>query len=155
MSKGVWARQFLMLWIPVAAISPFCWGTDPIQGSVPAPGPGLYMKVQLAGPVRISKLKPGDSVSGSLARDAYSADRKLYPAGTAVRLTVDHLEKRARSRNDHWPWAVHVFTPRKENYPVFRKATVNAGQLEVSLDVALVSISRMREVQAKSKKDNK
>lgn len=54
---------------------------------------GLYIKVRLSNPVKLSKLKPGDVVEGRLSSDVYSADHKLFPSGSAVRLTVDHLEK--------------------------------------------------------------
>jgi len=118
---------------------------------------GLYLKVRLSTPVKMSKLKPADVVEGTLSRDVYSADRKLFPAGSRVRLTVDHLEKRRRAPNDHWPWVIKVFTPRHETYPVFRTATVAQTAGESSLQVSLISMSRMREVhpQAKSQKKGK
>ena len=112
---------------------------------------GLYLKVQLASALKIATLKSGDVVEGSLRRDVYSGDRKLFPAGSRVRLTVDHLEKRARARNDHWPWVVNVFTPRHESFPVFKTATVALPEGESSLQVSLLSTSRMREVYAKGK----
>ena len=114
---------------------------------------GLYVKVQLSDRLKISKLNPGDIVEGSLARDVYSADRKLFPAGSRVRLAVDHLEKRRRARNDHWPWVVNAFTPRHENYPVFKTATVLLSGNESSLHVSLIAVTRMREVHAQEKKD--
>ena len=46
----------------------------------------LYVKVQLDKSVKLSKLKPGDVVEGKLARDVYSSDRELFPAGSPVRL---------------------------------------------------------------------
>ncbi len=113
----------------------------------------LYLKVKLAYPVRMAKLKPGDMVEGSLWRDVYSADRKVFPAGSSVRLTVDHLEKRRRPRNDHWPWVVSAFTPRHENYPVFKTATVAQAEGESALQVSMISVSRLREVHAQAKKD--
>ena len=96
----------------------------------PAPGAGfasssLYVKVQLNNPLKLSKLKPGEVVEGTLARDVYSSDRELFPRGSRVRLAVDHKEKRRRTPNDHWPWVVKVFTPRHEQYPVFKMATVS------------------------------
>src|SRR5450631_324552 len=114
---------------------------------------GLYIKVHLSNPVRMSKLKSGDVVQGSLTGDVYSADRKLFPSGSAVRLTVDHLEKRKRTPNDHWPWVVNAFTPRHENYPVFKNATVAQDQGETSVQVSMISSTRMREVHAKAKKN--
>src|ERR1019366_5385351 len=119
----------------------------------PAADPGLYLKVLLSRPVRISKLKPGDVVEGSLSSDVYATNHKLSAAGSTVRLTVDHLEKRKRTPNDHWPWVVQAFTPRKENYPVFKAAAVEQDNATRSLQVSLISVSRMREVHATARKD--
>ena len=119
----------------------------------PAADPGLYLKVLLSRPVRISKLKPGDVVEGSLSSDVYATNHKLFAAGSTVRLTVDHLEKRKRTPNDHWPWVVQAFTPRKENYPVFKAAAVEQDNATRSLQVSLISVSRMREVHATARKD--
>jgi hypothetical protein len=63
------------------------------------------------------------------------------------------MEKRKRLPNDHWPWVVQVFTPRKENYPVFKNATILQASDESSLNVSLVSVSRMHDVHPKAKKD--
>jgi hypothetical protein len=112
----------------------------------------LYVKVQLDRPLKLSKLKPEDTVEGTLARDVYSSDRELFPAGSRVRLAVDHMEKRRRTADDHWPWVVKAFTPRHEQYPVFKTATVSGANGESALQVSLISISRKREVQAQAKK---
>jgi hypothetical protein len=128
-----------------------CVGADEPSTPSVAPGGGLYVKVLLAHAVKMSKLKPGDLVEGRLSRDVYSADRKLFDAGRQVRLTVDHLERRRRTPNDHWPWVVKVFTPRHENYPVFKTATVAEAKGDRSLQVSLISVSRMRDVHAKAK----
>jgi hypothetical protein len=117
-----------------------------------SPGSGLYIKVQLDNGLKLSKLKPGDVVEGKLARDVYSSDREVFTAGSHMRLPVDHLEKRKRIPNDHWPGVVKLFTPRHENYPVFKTATIPAANGESSLQVSLISISRMREVHAQAKK---
>lgn len=113
---------------------------------------GLYLKVTLANMVKTSKLKPGDVVEGALARDVYSAVHKEFSAGTRVKLTVDHLERRSRARSDHWPWVVNAFTPKHETYPVFGEATIADGLSEKKLSVSLISVSRMREVHAQAKK---
>jgi hypothetical protein len=124
---------------------------EPAQSAASASS-SLYVKVQLNSPIKLSKLKPGDVVEGTLARDVYSSDRELFPAGSRVRLAVDHMEKRRRTPNDHWPWVVKAFTPRHEQYPVFKMATVSAASGESALQVSLISISRMREVHAQTKK---
>ncbi len=58
---------------------------------------GLYVKVQLAHSTKMSKLRPGDVVEGSLSRDVYAADRKLFSSGSRVRLIVDRTESRKRA----------------------------------------------------------
>ena len=98
---------------------------------------GLYVKVKLKSPLKVSKLKPGDVIEGSLARDVYSSDRELFSAGSQVRLTVDRLEKRRRIPNDHWPGVIKLFTPRHENYPVFKTATVTEANGDSTLQVSL------------------
>jgi hypothetical protein len=157
MPKGAsWTKPVALILLAggLASCPTWCSAADDAAArarTATAADPGLYVKVRLSNPVRTSKLKPGDGVEGTLSRDVYSADRKLFPSGSGVRLTVDHLEKRKRIPNDHWPWVVKVFTPRRENYPVFKNATVAQGNSETRLQVSLVSISRMREVHAKAK----
>jgi hypothetical protein len=128
-----------------------CCAWDETTGAASATS-GVYVKVQLDGPLKLSKLKPGDVVEGNLARDVYSSDRELFPAGSHVRLAVDHLEKRRRTPDDHWPWVVKAFTPRHEKYPVFKMATISGAGGETALQVSLISISRKREVHAQVKK---
>jgi hypothetical protein len=112
----------------------------------------LYVKVQLNNPLKLSKLQPGAVVEGKLARDVYSSDRELFPAGSRVSLAVDHLEKRRKAPDDHWPWVVKTFTPRHEKYPVFKTATVSLASGDSMLQVSLISVSRKREVHAQAKK---
>jgi hypothetical protein len=128
-------------------------GDLPTQPPQLAADSGLYIKVRLTNPVKSSKLKPGDVVEGTLARDVYSASHKVLSAGDHVRLTVDHLERRRRARNDHWPWVVNAFTPRHETYPIFTQASVVEGASEVGLRVSLISLSRTREVHAQARKN--
>jgi hypothetical protein len=139
------------------AVTPFwCLAANAQSTAAPvqaAPDSGLYIKVRLSNPVKMSKLKSGDVVQGNLTGDVYSTDRKLFSSGSAVRLTVDHLEKRKRTPNDHWPWVVNAFTPRHELYPVFKNATVVQDQVETAIQVSMISSSRMREVHAKAKKN--
>jgi hypothetical protein len=139
----------------VAAGSIVCSAADePAGAQNPTPAPSsLYLKVQLNHPLKLSKLKPGDVVEGNLARDVYSSDRELFTTGSQVHLIVDHMEKRRRAADDHWPWVVKLFTPRHEAYPVFKTATVAGAGGESALQVSLVSISRKREVHAQAKKD--
>ncbi len=139
----------------VAACSVACSAADEPAARAKEPASansGLYVKVQLNNPVKLSKLKPGEVLEGKLARDVYSSDREVFTAGSAVRLTVDHLEKRPRVPDDHWPGVVKLFTPRHQNYPVFKTATVLAASGESALQVTVISISRRRDVHAQAKK---
>lgn len=86
--------------------------------------PDLFLKVELTDTIKTSKLHPGDVIAGTVSRDVYSAEQKLIPAGSPVHLIVEKLEKRRRPRNDHWPWVVQAFTPRHENFPIIKSATV-------------------------------
>ncbi|HLZ43252.1 MAG TPA: hypothetical protein VKQ11_19955 [Candidatus Sulfotelmatobacter sp.] len=150
--SAVWVRW---LALGLIAAAPFCCA-DESSNKAPVSNvndSGLYLKVQLGRPIKFSKLKPGEIVEGTLSRDVYSADRKLFSAGSSVRLRVDHLEKRKRAPNDHWPWVVKAFAPRHENYPVFREATVAQGITEKALNVSVISMGRMRDVYAASKKN--
>jgi hypothetical protein len=113
----------------------------------------LYVKVQLKGSLKIKGLKAGDNVEGTLFQAVYSGAREVMPAGCPVRLTVDHFEKRRRTRNDHWPWVVQVFTPRHENYPVFRSASVTLPDgKELPLEVSFLSIANERQVLPRARK---
>lgn len=125
---------------------------DKLAASAASTDSGLYVKVQLDQPLKLSKLQPGDVVQGKLSRDVYSAGRALFPAENRVRLTVDHMEKRRRAPDDHWPWVVKAFTPRYEKYPVFKTATISGAGGESVLQVSLVSVSRRREVHAQAKR---
>jgi hypothetical protein len=139
----------------VAAGSVICSAADEPAARAKDPASansGLYVKVQLNKPVKLSKLKPGEVLEGKLARDVYSSDREVFAAGSAVHLTVDHLEKRRRVSDDHWPGVVKLFTPRHQNYPVFKTATVLAASGESALQVTVISISRRRDVHAQPKK---
>lgn len=114
---------------------------------------GLYLKVRLDSPMKVSKLKPGDQVSGKLVQDVYWRSTDVFPASSAVRLTVDRLERRRRAPNDHWPWEIKVFTPRHERWPVFHVASVTtADGTQVPLEVSMVSANREVEIEPKAKK---
>lgn len=109
----------------------------------------LFLKVEIANTVKTSKLRPGDVISGVVSRDVYSGEQKLVPAGTSIHLTVDKLEKRRRQRNDHWPWVIQAFTPRHENFPIIRSATVTMPDgSAMPFDVAWFDLHRERSVSA-------
>lgn len=124
--------------------------------ATPTASAELYMKVQLKTARKLKTLKTGDNVEGTLSEAVYSGAREVLPAGCQVQLTVNHFEKRKREKNDHWPWVVNAFTPRHENYPIFRsaKATLPDGK-EVSLQVAFLTIAAEHQVNPKRPKTAK
>jgi hypothetical protein len=116
----------------------------------------VYVKVQLPNTAKVSHLKTGDVIEGKLLQDVYSGNHELFPAGCAVHLTVDKLGRRRRVPNDHWPWVVKAFTPRHENYPTFRSATVTLPDgRQVPLRVSLIFINREMEIHARAKTKTK
>lgn len=109
----------------------------------------LYVKVQLDNSVKLSSLKPGSVVEGNLTRDVYSPDRKLFRAGSHVRLTVDQLQRKRRTPNNRWPWVVQMFTPRHENFPLFHEASVSDLDGSQSLlSVSLLSAERVADIKS-------
>jgi len=121
----------------------------------PANVSNLYLKVRLDSAVKVSKLRPGDEVSGKLFQDVYQGGIDVFPASSAVRLTVDRLERRRRAPNDHWPWVIKVSTPRHENWPVFRTGSVvDRSGRQVPLDVSIISVNKEVEIVPKSKKNS-
>lgn len=110
---------------------------------------GLYLEVQLPRPVKVSALRPGDTLTGKLYRDVYSEDREVFPAGSTVHLLVGKLERRKREPNDHWPGVIRLFEPRHENYPTLQSASVSLPSgPDVPLQVSLILITRPVEVRA-------
>jgi hypothetical protein len=113
----------------------------------------LYLKIRLDSPLKVSKLKPGDEVSGKLVQDVYWGTTDVFPASSAVRLIVDRLERRRRPPNDHWPWVIKAFTPRHELWPVFHIASAtSADGTRVPLEVSLISANKEVEIEPKPKK---
>jgi hypothetical protein len=158
--KGIGFSNTIGVILAAAMVSASVGGCVAQAAKTSAEGPqlsnsSLYLKVQLDHPLKVSKLKPGDIVEGKLARDVYSSDREAFSAGAPVRMTVDHLEKRRRPADDHWPWVVKAFTPRHQNYPVFTRANISAESGESELQVSVLSISRKRDVQAQARKNKK
>lgn len=156
MSRDVWCRRFLLALLLAGTVqsSFVCEAAD--GSAAPVPDSALYLKVRLSSPAKFSHMKPGDVVKGSLARDLYSGDQKMSSAGSGVELTVDHLEKKRRPANDHWPWIVQVFTPRQMTYPVFNMARIaQPGKESYPLQVSLLSAAQMKELRAhKNRKDS-
>ncbi len=129
--------------------------TNPADPASPTDPSALYLKVRVNSPLKFSKLKPGDQVSGNLLQDVYQGGIDLFPASTSVSLTVDRLERRRRAPNDHWPWVIKAFSPRHERWPVFHVASVTkADGTQVPLEVSLISANREVEIAPKRKRQS-
>jgi len=112
----------------------------------------LIAETQLDTPIRLSRLKPGSILQGSLTRDVYSGERQLFPAGSRVRLKVGKLQRRRRERNDHWPWVVQVFARRHESFPSFESAEISLPHgASIPVHVSLLSALHATEVRAYTK----
>src|SRR5260370_20010106 len=75
----------------------------PLQHSTSA-NSSLYLKVELDKTLKLSKLRPGDMIEAKLARDVYSSDRELFPAGSRGRPTVDHPARGRQTFDEHPPF---------------------------------------------------
>ncbi|MGC2475866.1 MAG: hypothetical protein WA485_16110 [Candidatus Sulfotelmatobacter sp.] len=116
----------------------------------------LFVKVQLDNSVKLSALKPGDSVEGKLARDVYSPASKVFAAGSEVRLTVNQVERKRRIPSARWPWVAKLFMPRHQNFPMFKDASISMPDGSQSLvQASLLSANRMKEVSAVSGRSRK
>jgi hypothetical protein len=65
------------------------------------------------------------------------------------------MERRRRIPNDHWPWVIQFFSPRHENFPIFRSAVVTTpAGAEVQLQASALTIDHEVEIhpQVKAKK---
>jgi len=59
---------------------------------------GTVVRAALSGPVKVSHLKPGSELEGKLVYPVYVFDREAIPAGSAVRIVVDSVEKKKSSK---------------------------------------------------------
>jgi hypothetical protein len=156
MSRHAWRRLTLLPLMLAGGISSFsiCHAADDLLVPTADSASALFLKVQITNTPKLSSMKPGDGVDGFLSNDVYSGNQKLFPAGSTVKLIVDHLEKRKRPANDHWPWIVRAFTPRHIAFPVIKNANIIVGQQDsYPLHVSLLSDNRTRNVRAQPNKN--
>jgi hypothetical protein len=118
----------------------------------PVPTPSLFIEVQLDVPLKLSHLRPGSVLEGKVTREVYAGNRQLFPAGSRVHLTVGDLERRPREHHDHWPWVVHLFAPRHENYPSFQSASISLPDgTRIPMRVSFLSAIHQIEVSTRAK----
>ena len=149
------SSAILLLSCACSAVQGSTPGTDTTESEQHINVSGLYLKVRLDSPLKLSKLKPGEQVSGKLFQDVYSGPAEVFPALSVLHLTVDRLDRRRRPPNDHWPWVIKAFSPRHEQWPVFHVASVttpDGGQFP--LEVSVVSVNKEVEVEPKPKKSS-
>jgi hypothetical protein len=134
---------FAIFLLVVSATTAFGQGSS---GNDPSAIP-LFAKVRLDNSPKLSKLKAGDSVEGHLSSNVYSLDREVYAAGSAVHLTVDHVERQRKVPGARWPGIARLFMPRHENAPIFTQAVISMPDGSASrLETTLVSSTRMKEI---------
>lgn len=116
----------------------------------------LFLSVEIDQNLKLSALKPGEIIEGKLAQPVYAEDRQVFPAGSHIRLTVNKLERRRKEKSNDWPWVIKVFMPRRENYPVFRSASVRLSDgAEIPLNVSLISVITPVRVSAQAQRKSK
>ena len=114
----------------------------------------LFVKVQLDRSVKLSSLKPGESVEGSLTRDVYSPENKVFAAGSHIRLTVSRVERKRKTPSEKLPWIAKMFVPRHENSPVFDDAAISMPDgTKKAIQTSLLSSNRMQEVRVPPSRD--
>lgn len=137
-ARGVRQIAVLSVSVLLASLSAFAQNSSTQDQSLH----NLYVKVRLDKNLKTSNLKTGDTVQGVLYQPVYSGEREILPANSPVLLTVDHLERRKRPPNDHWPWVIQAFMPRHQNFPAFRSAVVSMPDgRAMPLQVSLISIA--------------
>ena len=107
----------------------------------------LLVKVQLGSSVKLSSLKPGDSVEGNLTRDVYSPESRVFTSGSHVHLTVSRVERRHKTAGEKWPWVAKIFLPHHENYPIFNEASISMPDgTKSDIQTSLLFSSRIKEI---------
>jgi len=106
--------------------------------------------------VKLSSLKAGESVEGSLIGDVYSPQNKVFVAGSHIRLTVSRVERQRKKPSEKWPWVAKVFLPHHENFPVFNDASISMPDgTKSALQTSLLSSSRIKEVRVPPSRDGR
>src|SRR6266568_931539 len=141
---------YVMILAFIASLSPVpSAGADRDDRAFPAAG--LFVDVRLDAPRKLSGLKPGSSLEGTVERDVYSGERRLIPAGSHVHLTVDSVERRRRIPNRYQPGLAYFFTSRHENFPSLLSASFFLPDgPQISMRVSLVAAIHPVEVYARS-----
>ena len=114
----------------------------------------LFVSVQLDSSVKLSSLKAGESVEGSLTRDVYSPEHRVFAADSHIRLTVSRVERKRKTPSERLPWIAKIFLPHHENSPVFGDAAISMPDgTKSAIRASLLSSSRMKEVRVPPSRD--
>lgn len=114
----------------------------------------LFVKVQLDSSVKLSSLKVGESVEGSLTRDVYSPENRVFAAGSHIQLTVSRVERKRKTPSEKLPWIAKIFLPHHENSPVFGDAAIFMPDgARSAIRASLLSSSRMKEIKLPPSRD--
>jgi hypothetical protein len=100
----------------------------------------ILLDVQLAGAVKLARLRPGGKLQGKVKHGVYWGERELIPSGSAIELTVSTTQRQRRKPGNRWPWVVRLLGARKANCPSSLAAMVSrADGSKYPLSVTLVS----------------
>lgn len=69
---------------------------------------GSILRVKIAGPVKFSKLAPGQALDGITTEPLYEVDRMMVPAATHVRMVLDRVE-RVKTQRPRFPRVLELF----------------------------------------------
>lgn len=83
-----------------------------------------FMDVQLDASVKLSHLKCGDTLEGSVTRNVFSGYYLIVPRASRVRMRVSAIKRGPREHNHFWPWPIPYFLPKYERLPSFDFADV-------------------------------
>jgi hypothetical protein len=116
----------------------------------------LFVQVELGRSVKLSSLKAGESVEGTLIRDVYSPEDRVFSSGSPIRLTVSRVERKRKTPSEKWPWIAKLFLPHHQNSPVFDDAIISMPDGSKSaIQTSFLSADRMREVRSAPSRDAK
>src|ERR1035438_5971377 len=99
---------------------------------------------------QLTKAMPGATLEGKLARGFYWRGTELFPRGIAVRMVIDQIESRKKSKAmDDRPFVMHLFAPRHEVVAQFRSVNVlMPGGDEVPLRTTFLALTQRTELSA-------
>jgi hypothetical protein len=149
--KNLWqGREFFMKTLALATLVSTLGLCSALRAQSASPTRNefpVFVKIQLDSSVKLSSLKPGESVEGNLTRDVYSPENRVFASGSHIRLTVSRVERKRKTPSERWPWIAKIFLPHHENSPVFNDAAIFMPDgTKSAIQTSLISSTPMKEV---------